>query len=96
MNLYVAPTYINLEKPTFWKPNNPKFEESKQPGQAQQDGGEVPLPSEEDENNKPDNLLSSSFNEMEDKEHINALRKVLSFSSVNLKFVFLEEDAYYH
>ena len=20
MNLYVAPTYINLEKPTFWKP----------------------------------------------------------------------------
>ena len=22
MNLYVAPTYINLEKPTFWKSNN--------------------------------------------------------------------------
>ena len=22
MNVYVAPTYINLEKPTFWKPRN--------------------------------------------------------------------------
>ena len=21
MNLYVAPTYINLEKPTFWRPS---------------------------------------------------------------------------
>jgi len=26
MNIYVAPTYINLEKPTFWRPTNRKSE----------------------------------------------------------------------
>lgn len=25
MNVYVAPTYINLEKPTFWKPQERKI-----------------------------------------------------------------------
>ena len=34
MNLYVAPTYINLEKPTFWKTNKPKVEERKGPNSA--------------------------------------------------------------
>ena len=35
MNLYVAPTYINLEKPTFWKSNNSrKIDEVKRPNSA--------------------------------------------------------------
>lgn len=93
MNLYVAPTYINLEKPTFWKPNNPKPEEGKQMSSQQYLDGEG-LHTDEEE--KLDNHKLASMNDMEDNEHINALRKVLSFSSVNLKFVFLDENSYDH
>ena len=95
MNLYVAPTYINLEKPTFWKHNGPKpertsGEKKKRPSSAKQSNRMSHIGGGESSDRNRE-ARSGSLGD-EDGENINALRKIFSFTSVNLKYVFLQEQ----
>ena len=93
MHLYVAPTFINLEKPTFWNPNNSKKQGGgaigKRPSSEMQENDDKSI---EEENSNTLRVMRSGSHGQEDRDDTNVLRKILSFTSMSCKYVFRGES----
>ena len=87
MHLYVAPTFINLEKPTFWKPNNQQDESG-----LHRRGGSKPFDNDEKSiDEDPGTMRGMRFDGQEDRDG-NSLEKILTFTSASFKYVFRPES----